>query len=125
MSRSPNCYGPFVNRGVIMADAGQYDKAIAEFSAAISRDPEYANAFAGRGGCYLKRHEFDKAHDDCRAALNLNPRLPGRLSAHLSLAYVGLREFDKALTKFTKAIETDPRDARNFVGRDFRMVEKS
>ena len=77
MSRCPNCYGPFVNRGVMYADTAQYDKAIADFSAAISRDPEYANAFAGRGGCYLERHEFDKARDDCRAALNLNPRLPG------------------------------------------------
>ncbi len=65
-----------VRRGVSLAGERQYDRAIVEFSQAISVAPKYSVAYANRGVAYIQKREFVKALDDLRKAAELNPRDP-------------------------------------------------
>ena len=52
------------DRAVEYANKGDYDRAIADFSAAIRLDPKYDPAFNNRGAAYLAKGENDRAFAD-------------------------------------------------------------
>jgi len=51
----------------------EYDQAIADFSQAISLDPDRANFFVERGNTYSAEGEYDKAITDLTRALAIDP----------------------------------------------------
>ena len=53
--------------------AGDHDKAIADFSEAIRLDPKRADAYYGRGTAYGHKGEYDKAIADYSDAIRLAP----------------------------------------------------
>ena len=53
--------------GAAAAQAGDHDKAIADFSEAIRLDPKRADAYYGRGTAYGHKGEYDKAIADYHA----------------------------------------------------------
>ena len=61
------------DRGRDSHEKGNYDKAIAEYTAAIQLDPEHALALIDRGTAWVAQGEFDKAIADCDEALRLRP----------------------------------------------------
>jgi Tfp pilus assembly protein PilF len=52
----------------------QFDKAIAAYSEAISRDPKCALAYIGRGDVYLAKNDLDRALLDYDQAARLDPK---------------------------------------------------
>ncbi|MFP4439637.1 MAG: tetratricopeptide repeat protein [Chloroflexaceae bacterium] len=46
------------NRGQEYAEKGEYDQAIAEFTAAIELKPDYAEAYTGRGRAYYRKKNY-------------------------------------------------------------------
>ena len=90
---------------------GQFDKAIADFTDALHRDPKDATAYSRRGRAWASQKEFSKAIADDKAALDIDAGNP--------LAYMGLgrvsqaeREFDRAIAYYQKAIGLDRRMPR-------------
>ena len=54
---------------------GDYDKAIADFTAALGLEPLYAPALNNRGNAYFYKGEYDQSIADYNAALKINPDL--------------------------------------------------
>jgi Tfp pilus assembly protein PilF len=95
-------------------------RAVAEFNAAIQRDPRYAQAYMGLANSYNLLPEFTlmapaqayaKAADAASRAIALAPSLAG---AHAALAFAdfyGRRDVASARREFSRAITLDPNDA--------------
>jgi tetratricopeptide (TPR) repeat protein len=71
-------------RGTIYRDAGDYDRAIADFDAAIALK-DWADPYASRGWVYAQKGEQERARQDYEKALAFNPEpeLMQRLQAAL------------------------------------------
>src|SRR5215510_11411259 len=62
------------NRGVALAQRGEFDRAIAEFDQAIELDPHLADAWCYRGNAYNSKGDPDRAMADINRAIALSPR---------------------------------------------------
>jgi len=70
----------FDSRGLVELRLGQYDRAIADYDAALKLNPRTAWSLYGRG--LAKRHKGDpSAQSDMDAAAAINPELPARAKA--------------------------------------------
>jgi len=98
---------PFINRGKMFAERGQYDRAFSEFHKAAIIDPNDTDAFYNRGLVYLIEHQYDSAIADFNEAIRLDPKnadaFNNRGSAHY---YSGQR--DQAIADFDEAIRLNP-----------------
>src|SRR5262249_15605097 len=63
----------FHNRGNAYLTNNDHDHAIADFSEAIRRDPDYASAYHGRGLARRNKGALDLAIEDFDRALRLRP----------------------------------------------------
>jgi tetratricopeptide (TPR) repeat protein len=54
-----------------MYRAGNFAKAVAEYTAAISMDPSSAPAYTNRAAAYLKLEQWQEAVEDCSNAMSL------------------------------------------------------
>jgi Tfp pilus assembly protein PilF len=78
-----------VIRGTLYQYRHDFDKALVDFSAALTQDPERAGAHAWRGAIYLVEAQYDNARKECAALLKLQrPVLHGGCSG-LVQAYTG------------------------------------
>jgi tetratricopeptide (TPR) repeat protein len=84
-----------------------YQKAIADLSQIIQRQPDNIDASFARGLGYVSLDEDRKAIADFTNVINLRPDF---IAAYLGrgLIYSQLGDYPKALTDFTKAIELEP-----------------
>ena len=109
------------DRAVEYANKGDYDRAIADFSAAIRLDPKYDPAFNNRGAAYLAKGGHDRAIADLNEAIRLDPRDSGQyLNRGLANLYSG--SLPKALADLNQSIELDPKSAYAALWRD--VVER-
>ena len=66
-------------RGLLKA--GQFDKAIADFTEAIRMHPKSARAYPGRAKSHGISGDLDAAISDCTEAIRLDPTMPGHTSS--------------------------------------------
>jgi tetratricopeptide (TPR) repeat protein len=102
------------NRGLGYAAKGDYDRAIADFEASISADPNYAKAFDSRGSAYYGKHDYDRAIADFERAIKLDPA-NAIFFRNRALCYRVKRDYDHALADLNEALRIDAkfRDAIN------------
>src|SRR5262249_31020780 len=62
------------SRGVAYRNKGDFDRAVADFNAALQLDPRDADALTDRGVAYARKRDFDRAFGDYDDAIRLNPR---------------------------------------------------
>jgi len=67
-----------INRGLIETSAGETDKAIADYEAALARDPGITEAYIGRGLALLRAGRYQAAREDFDRAL-----AQGTANAHI------------------------------------------
>src|SRR3954469_11954341 len=64
------------NRGVLEAAGGQASAAIADFDAALKRNPNLADVYVDRGAALLQAARYSEARADFDRAITLHPRNP-------------------------------------------------
>ena len=78
----PELAGIYDNRAIELRQQGDFDRAIADYTAAIHIDAEHAGAYAGRGLAYEGRSEAERAKADYRKALALAQKYDDGQWAH-------------------------------------------
>ena len=120
---SPRQAAPYLCRGLAWFAMQEYDKAIADYTAAIQRDPGGLIAHQSRAEAWYHKQEFDKVIADCTVALRLDPHDAEVLELR-ARAWCIKREFDKAIADCTTAIRIDPRSAAAFGLRAWAWSQK-
>ncbi len=100
----------WLDEGNAYYDAGQYDKAIADYTRALQLDPEFAWAYIERGNAYGELQQYDKAIADYDQALTLDPK-DTRAYRNRGNAYYVLQQYDKAIADYGQALTLDPESA--------------
>ncbi len=83
-----------------------YEKAVDDYSKAIQINPSFQSAFAKRACAYNLQHRYDLSIIDCNMAIMLKPD-DAEVYGYKGDAYVGKRNWDKAIEAYSKAIESD------------------
>jgi tetratricopeptide (TPR) repeat protein len=89
---------------------GDYDVAIAQYSAALQKPmwtQQKALVYTNRGHAYNSKRQFAEAIADHSEAIRLNPQLSYAFAAR-GYAYSELGELDKAFKDLTESIRLDP-----------------
>jgi tetratricopeptide (TPR) repeat protein len=105
--RNPQDVGALNLRGAAWAKAGDYRRAMADFTAAIDLDPQYYQAFANRALVYVRLKKPNEAMADYERALAIRPDYKLALLGRADL-YRKARIFPRALADYGKVIEIDP-----------------
>ncbi len=104
------------HRGMAYFAMGSHQRALKDFSSAISYDPESDRSYANRGLCYrvLKKHE--RALRDFNQALQINPSRPDSYFGRAQTCY-DMRQYDQALEDCEKALDihSDYQSARELI----------
>lgn len=93
--------------GIDALQRGALPHAIAVFTDVIEQAPDFAEGYNKRATTYYMMEEYEKSIDDCDRTLVLNPVHFGALSG-AGLCYLRLRELNKALEYFERAVTINP-----------------
>ena len=92
--RPRHAYAKFIynNRAWDYYNMQEYDKAIGDFTKAISLDAKFASAYYGRGQTWYQKGDFERAMFDAKEALRLSP---------------GVKKYDDFLFDVKSSMKTD------------------
>jgi tetratricopeptide (TPR) repeat protein len=107
IKNEPNDPRAYNTRGLVLAQAGKTEEALADFNAAIRLDPNFGQAFANRAMIYRKTNRLDAAMADYDRAIALDASYA---PAHLGRGIVHRAKSEpiEALEDFNKAISLRP-----------------
>ena len=105
----------YYERARTYSDKGDFDRAIADCTAAIRLDPNYADAFQMRARTYLRKGGLDKAIADCDAAIHCEGQ--AAFFCDRAYAYQKKGNLEKAIADYTIAIRIRPDDALTYCQR--------
>ena len=97
----------YYNRGQEFFNARNWDRAIEEYTRAISINPSYAEAYNQRGRAYDNKREFDQALADWTAAHRLNPNEPAYVG-NIGTYYVNIGDYERGIAQHSEAIRISP-----------------
>ncbi len=110
---NPNDANALNLRGAAYGQAGDYNRAIADFNAAIGINPNFPQAFANRALIHVRMKQVQQAAADYDRALAIDP--------NYAPAYVGRgniyrlqKNNPQAIADFTRAIEIEPGPVAHF-----------
>src|SRR5258708_6164349 len=109
MRYNPKDPFPYSNRGFAYRKKGELDRAIADYSQAISLDPKAAQYYYNRGVTYRSKGDVDRAIADYNQAITIDPKSSDAFY-NRGLAYRYKGDNDRALADFNQAISIDPQD---------------
>jgi tetratricopeptide (TPR) repeat protein len=98
------------DRGLVAAEKGDYQTAIADYSEAIRLKPNFAEALVNRGLNYDELRQHDKAIADFSEVSRLKPYSATGFYVR-GVAYYALKQYDKAVADFSEAIRLRPDNA--------------
>lgn len=105
----------YFGRGDAYKKKGEYGKALADFEAALLRNPGEGGYHFQRGDVHRLKGEYDQAIADMTDAINLGPQAAFYLMR--GVCYVRNKDLDRALADYTSAIQLDPNNASQLVAR--------
>jgi len=85
------------NRGVAQVAMSDLDKAIADFTSAVTYRPDYAPGYAARAAAHIRAGDFETALVDLDKALTLDPQLA---AASYNRHLLHLRQGDESAAAF-------------------------
>ena len=107
---------PLTDLGIIAAEAGEFDRAMAYYEEALSIDPRFAPALYNMGNALADQGQFDQAAAAYREALEADPEF---LMAYENLgkSYIQTGLLEEALETFDKALNRRPDFVQALVGK--------
>jgi len=96
----------FFNLAYDLAESGEFEKAIDNYTKAIELKKDYAEAYNNRGVLFDKRNEDEKALADFDKAIELKKDFAGAYNNRGNL-FAKRNEDEKALADYNKAIELE------------------
>jgi len=106
----------YVTRGDGFVEDGNFKKAIASYTKAISMNSKNYKAYAARGAAYFFDGQYNLAEDDFLRVLNVNPYYANAYTAYAStLAVRG--DYQNALTLLKVAQQLDPKKPEIYFSR--------
>jgi tetratricopeptide (TPR) repeat protein len=115
----------YIEQGDVYFNQGSYDRAAAEYSAAIGKNPKSAVAYWSRGKAYyFGAKALSASVDDFSKAIELDP---GYLKAHYyrGLANIANGGYDRAINDFSRSIELDKNLIRAYSLRGWCYAHKA
>jgi lipoprotein NlpI len=103
----PDYVLPYNSRGAAYYRKGEFDKAIADFNAAIRLKPDYGNAFWNRARAHGRNGELKQALADFDAAIRFKPKEP-EIFVDRAKAREALKDISGAIADLGAAIELNP-----------------
>jgi tetratricopeptide (TPR) repeat protein len=88
---APDLPYPYLNRGLIYNDQGDYARAVTDFDKAIELEPDLASAYLGRGLAYAKLGKKAEASADYKKVLEISQDSYQRKIAEQRLHDLGAR----------------------------------
>ena len=97
---------PYLNRGNVYMNSGQYEKAIADYSAVSEINPKNETGYLNTGFIYYQQKNFDKAIEVSLKGLKANP---GNVMLYDNLAYYYFEkgDYENAVSNFRRCLEID------------------
>ncbi|HWB60863.1 MAG TPA: tetratricopeptide repeat protein [Chthoniobacteraceae bacterium] len=103
-------------RGVEASSKGDGAQAIASFSEAIAKNPDYAAAYNNRGDIYKAQGNFEKAMADYNSAIHVDPKyVPAYINRGILLSATG--DAVGAMKDYDEALLIEPGNALAYVNR--------
>ena len=113
----------WVEKGLELSKAGQYDPAIEAFSKAIGIDPENVDAYNNRGAVWYYKDALDRAISDFSRALKIDPSHTEACN-NRGLVWFRQKDFNRAIADFTRALEFNPAYEDAYVNRGIVWYHK-
>ncbi|OGR64189.1 MAG: hypothetical protein A2X31_13035 [Elusimicrobia bacterium GWB2_63_22] len=110
----PKQHFAYNNRGAIYLRRGEYDKAIADFNAALKL-AQFAMAYMNRGDAWAGKKDFQKALADYSTAEEMIGPEPDLLTRRGKM-YLKIPDYFKAKLEFNRALSAEPRNATALYG---------
>jgi tetratricopeptide (TPR) repeat protein len=111
------------HRGILWKRKGDYDRAIADFTAAIRINPKYSSAYTNRGVAYVEEHDYDRALADYNVAIRLDPKDAVAYN-NRGFAWKNKGEHDLAIADYSEAIRLNPKYVNALANRAFTYEKK-
>jgi serine/threonine-protein kinase len=99
--------------GVLENGAGNYEKAVDEFTRAIQLDPSSDGAYTGMASAYEKLGKLNEAEKTYQQVINLRPRYWKGYN-QLGIFYCRQSQYDKCAGMFQKVAELTPDSFRGY-----------
>jgi tetratricopeptide (TPR) repeat protein len=116
--RAPMAY---YYRGSVFEKRGQLDKALEDYTRAITIYPSYVEAYSDRGAVFEKMGLVERALEDFDRAIDLDPSYYHAYNNKGTL-YGKAGSFGEAIASFNKAIEVNPGFADAYFNRGVTFV---
>jgi tetratricopeptide (TPR) repeat protein len=109
---------------------GEWDRAIAEYTVSINRNPQFINALISRGNAWMRKREYNRAIEDFNRAIRLDVNSADlynyRGFARTQVSAIGnmsssaaLREMNLAIEDFSRAIAINQNHIDALINRSF------
>jgi len=122
VSKSPDKFRPYNNRGVSYLKAKMYNEALLDFNRALEINPKYSRTYYNKGNLYRYIKDYNKALYNYNRALKLDPYYVEAYN-NRGIVYATVRDFDKAISDYNMALEYDPDHAEVYNNRGFAYAE--
>lgn len=105
INRSPTSQA-YQQRGIAWAVMKQLDRAVADFDAAIARDPGNVSALNERGNAHRKTGQLDQAIADFNEVIRLGVR-HAAVYTNRGMVWHAKGDYDRALAEYSEALRID------------------
>jgi Flp pilus assembly protein TadD len=107
---------PLTDLGIIAAEAGEFEEAVAHYEEALEIDPLYAPALYNLGNALAGMNRFNEAAEAYRKALDADPEF---LMAYgnLGKSYIKTGRYEEALGTFDRALARRPDFVEGLAGK--------
>ncbi len=116
LQQFPQVVVAYLNRGSYYQVRGDLDRALADFNAGLSINPEYYDILVNRCDVFRLLGEYDRALADCTKVIEEEGNNTVAYT-NRGITYSMLGKHEEALGDFEKAISLEPRNAKLYTNR--------